>query len=187
MTKFVLIFSLIFSGFHASAKTSRDEQLQATADWRSFEEIVEQARAEDRTLGTSYLLSGALVALGGVAGAQSAGDDTSKLMFTLSQSLGIAGIGYGIAKLSFGNQYNSLYDALRDTSLTKEQRDQIVRIFMEREREKQQSMKHIKIITHILLGAVNLYAASKEENSNSKTFLQFFGGANFALAAAYTF
>lgn len=185
--KTLLAFLFFFSSFQAFAKTSLDEQMQDATDWPSFEKVAEQARKDDVTIGTSYLVSGALVALGGIAGANTAADDTSRFVFTLSQSLGVAGMGYGFAKLSFGNEYNSFYSALSSTRLTPDQRNELVRVFMEKEREKRAAVRRINIITHVLLGALNFYAASQEHDTQAKTFLQFFGGANLALAAAYTF
>ena len=184
--KKLILMTLIFSCSTTFAKPVLT-QVEDSSDWSSFEAAMVQARLEDREVGMSYLISGGLVALGGMLGAQTANDSTSKFVFGLSESLGVAGMGYGIAKLSYGNEYNSVYDAIRASHLSDQQKNSLVRVYLEKEKEKREAIKRVSFVTHLLLTAVNLYAASQEKDANSKTFFQFFAGANLALALAYTF
>ena len=184
--KRLILLLMIFSYSSAFAKPVL-ERVEESSDWSQFESAMIQARIEDQQVGMSYLISGGLVALGGMLGSQTANDSTSKFVFGLSESLGIAGMGYGIAKLSYGNEYNSLYDAIHSSKLSEEQKNSLVRVYLQKEKEKRESIKRVSFVTHLLLTAVNLYAATQEKDANSKTFFQFFAGANLALALAYTF
>lgn len=181
---FVVILSLLASNF---ARAADYGDVDSSRDWKSFDASMSSIQNEDRTIGTSYLISGALVTLGSIAGYYSTDDATSKVIYAFSQSLGIAAIGYGSAKLLIGHDYNSFYAAVKSANLSSEQRNNLLRVYLEREKEKRESLKRIKIATHLLLGAVNLYSATREKDNNVKSVFTFLSGVNFAIALAYTF
>lgn len=182
--KFILILLLTISSLQAFAKPRKS--LQAS-DWESFQAAIIESEREDRKIGWSYIASGVLVTLGGIVGASSSGDSSSKLIYGLSQGFGVAAIGYGTARLSIGNDYNSFFDSIEGTPLSKDQKNSLVRIYMESEREKRETIRKINIATHSAIGVLNLYSASREQNKDAKTALQFLAVVNFAFALGYTF
>ncbi|MBX2993283.1 MAG: hypothetical protein KF681_00615 [Bdellovibrionaceae bacterium] len=182
-TIFVMMLTLLM-GVTALGKTKKE--LQAT-DWNSFEAAMQEAEREDRKTGWSYIASGALVTIGGLVGASSSADSQSKLIYGLSQGFGVAAIGYGTAKLSYGNEYNSFYDSIQGTELSLEQKNSLVSLYMENERAKREMIRKINIATHAAIGVLNLYSASREPDKDAKTALQFLAAVNFAFALSYTF
>ncbi|MFN7728717.1 MAG: hypothetical protein ACK5P7_06150 [Bdellovibrio sp.] len=182
--KFILIVFLSLSGLQALAKPRKS--LQAS-DWDSFQSAILESELEDRKIGWSYIASGVLVTLGGIVGASSSGDSSSKLIYGLSQGFGVAATGYGTARLSIGNDYNSFYDSIEGSSLSKDQKNSLVRIFIESEREKREAIRKISIATHSAIGVLNLYSASREQDKDAKTALQFLAVVNFAFAIGYAF
>jgi len=169
------------------ALDDREDQLRASESWKTFQETMERIHQEERTEGISYIVSGALVTVGGLAGTQNSNDPGSKLIFGLSESLGVAGMGYGIAKLSYGNEYNSFYESLKTVSLTPAQRDELVRNYMLGEREKQRKIREISLFTFLLIGALNAYSAAKESDQTAKTVYEVFAGVNLAVGVAFAF
>lgn len=169
------------------AKASLLEHPEEAQDWKSFDLAMAHIQEQDRIIGTSYLASGVLVTLGSAVGYYSTTDTTSKVVLALSQSVGIAAIGYGAAKLNVGHAYGSFYEAVKSTKLTNEQKNQLLKVYLAQEKEKRDSIRNIKIATHLLVGAVNLYSSSQEKDKNVKTVFQFLAAVNFAVAFAYTF
>lgn len=181
---FVVILSLLTSNF---ARAAEPVDVNSSRDWKTFDSAMSSIADDDRAIGTSYLISGGLVTLGSIAGYYSTDDSTSKVIYAFSQSLGIAAIGYGSAKLFIGHEYSSFYAAVKGTNLSNEQKNNLLRIYLENEKEKRESLRKIKIATHLLLGAVNLYSATREKDNNVKSVFTFLSGINFAIALAYTF
>lgn len=169
------------------AKKDFHSQFQDVADWEKFDQAMKEAELRDRQIGWSYVLSGALVSIGGTLGAQNATDTGAKLVYGLSASFGLGAAGYGALRLINGNDYSVFYNTLRRSSLTPTQRDELVKNYMEQERERERAIRITRIITHVIIGGMNYYSASKEEDKNTKTFFQFLGTVNMAIALAYTF
>lgn len=186
LVSFLLIFCLSL-GALAQGSGVAENNPENARDWKSFDAYMSAINEQDQTTGVSYLASGLLVTVGSVAGYYATDDSTSKVAYAFSQSLGIAAIGYGAAKLTIGHEYNSFYAAVKGTQLTAAQKNSLLKIYLEQEKEKKEAIRKIKIATHLLLGAVNLYSATREKDTNVKTVFQFLSGINFAIALAYTF
>jgi len=191
MTKWLMIITMILSaGCPAWAfpnDRERSKEIEDAGSWKAFDEAMARVREKDRETGWSYVISGSLIAVGGVIGAQTSVDSSSKLIFGLSQSLGIIGIGYGVGKLTYGHEFNSFYESVKATPLTPEQRDSLVQRYLKEEKEKRDAIRKIALYTEIASAALNFYSASRESDQTTKRVLQFLGGVNVALAVAYTF
>lgn len=174
----ILLFPLLLRAAPAPIEAS---------DWSEFESATLRLRAEDRRLGYSYLISGFLVTAGGLAGASSTGDSSSKFVFGLAQGLGVAAVGYGVARLSNGGEHDSFFEAVSRSGLSPGQKDRITREYLEREREKRGTLRKINLYTHLVIGTLQLASATQEKDPAAKTFFQAFAGLNFALAFAYAF
>jgi len=164
-----------------------DKELRENTDWKGFDLAMQEAEIRERHEGWAYIASGTLITIGSFIGSERTDDTGSKFILGVAESLGVAGVGYGVAKISFGNDYNSFYEALRHTSLTESQRNELVKRYLEEEREKREVVRRTQMIAHLVVGAMNLYSASREQDETSKNFFGLLAGVNFALALSYTF
>lgn len=156
------------------------------ATWAEFEVDMRKREHADEVVGLSYMVSGGIAMIGGIIGVQSSPDPYSRGFFAISETLGIAALGYGASIYWNGNEYSSFYRAVRDSSLPPAQKTELLRKFLENERAEYQRAEWIRIATYSLLAAVNFYAASQEPNPDVRRLLQFLGGVNLVLAFSCT-
>lgn len=187
MKKIPLIFCLIVFAHQGFAKTTGEVQVQKSRSWNELQLSMEKLRQEDGVRGWSYILSGSLVTLGGLAASQSANESTTKLVYGITSSAGVAAVVYGIAQLSYGNDFSSFYDSLRDTNLSETQRDSLVRSYMQKEQDRRDHVRRMQMIGHLIAGTMNLYSAATEKDQNAKTFFSVLAGVNIALGVSYAF
>lgn len=184
MKKILLIFlSLCF----VSSAWADDVIYDGPADWSKFDQFMIDRQKEDEITGLSYLLSGALATIGGNIGYYSSSDSFSRGAYALTQSVGIVAIGYGASIYWNGNEFDSFYRAVRDSSLTPLQKTEILQKFLSNEKSQRERTRWIRMGTHALLAAVNFYSASQEKDKDVKSIFQFLGGVNALLAFTYAF
>lgn len=172
---------------HAANWAKKKRNIKPDISWSEFDEIMNNDLKDRKREGWSYVLSGVLVTAGGLIGAETNTDPSTKLIYGLSQGLGIAGIGYGTSLLTTGSSLDSFYQGLKKTNLSPEQRNQLLYDYLNLENETKQINKQIRIYSHVAFGLLNLYASSKETSEDSKKILQFFAGTNFAFALVIAF
>lgn len=184
-----LIFLSLAPAFGSSQRSysQKIKLVQDSSTWEQFQSEMMDLKEKDRTRGVSYILSGTFVTAGSLVLGRDSEDTSTKFIYGLTSAAGVAAIAYGIAKISYGNQYNSFYDSLKLSSLTPAQRDQLVRHFMEAERERQRYYRRVEMFAHFLAGSLNVYSASVEKNRDAKTFFSVLAGINFALGISYFF
>lgn len=188
MKLFVLIFAgLMLSGFQALAQKPPVKAVQNSRDWQTFESTLAELRKDDKIRGVSYIVSGALVTVGGLVAAGSTDDPATKLVYGITTSAGVGAVAYGVSKLSFGNEYNSFYDAVRLSSLAPAQRDILVQNYLQNEEDRKRRHRRIATVAHLVAGTINLYSATREKDSNAKTFFGVLAGLNFAVGISYAF
>jgi hypothetical protein len=186
--RLVLVGALSLAlSLQSMAEERRLKGFENSQSWTDFDQSLKRVEEREHTEAISYILSGVLVTLGGMAGASAASEPATKFIYGLSQSLGVAGIGYGAYRLNQGHSYSSFSQALRKTSLTPDQRDRLVSEFLKAEKEEQEALRRVRLYTYLALGTLNLVAAARETEASSKTMFQFFSGVNFALALSCTF
>jgi hypothetical protein len=173
--------------FQAGAYESHSKDFEMVQGWSDFDLSLQKVEELKHTEAISYILSGLLVTIGGMAGATAARVPSTKFIYGLSQSLGVAGIGYGSYMLYNGHEYSSFARAVRNTPMTSEQRDQLVREFLKAEQEQQETLRQVRLYTYLALGTLNLAAATQESERSAKTMFQIFSGINYALALSCTF
>lgn len=183
----VILLSFIFVQTASARPKESSAVPRDLTGWGQFDDFMKEGERRDKEIGWSYILSGVLVAAGGTLGAQATEDVGSKMVFGLSASLGVGAAGYGIIKLYNGSESKNFYETLKESSLSLAQKDELVRRYLMKEREKDQIMRTTRIVTHLVAAGLNFYAASQEKDQNAKNFLQLFAGVNCALALAYTF
>jgi hypothetical protein len=183
--KSFFIFFILFQ--FASLVFAKSIQHKAPSSWSEFEEMMNQQLQKNEVTGVSYMLSGAATLIGGLAGAQGAQDIYSRSVFALVQSFGVTAIGYGAGIYWNGGSYNSFYLAVRDSSLNANQKNELLRNYLNYEKQEKERERWIKAGTHFLLTALNAYSASKEENKDVKGIFQFLAGANLVIGLTYSF
>lgn len=182
-TSIILTLQLV-----ASFAFAENRPAEVATDWNSFEIALQQEQALNQKIGWSSILSGILVTTGGVLGTESSSSDSSaKFIYGLSQGLGVAGIGLGASKLLTGTSLDSFYYSIKNSEINPTEREKILRMYLEKEREDQIRNKQIRMYSHIAVGILNAYAASRETNSDGKKVFHFFSVANFAFAFAINF
>lgn len=187
MKIWIVILSLVMSSFAFARPSKTFAVPRDLQGWSEFDAFMKESERQHNEIGWSYIISGVLVAAGGTIGSQSTDDVGSKLVFGLSAGLGVGAAGYGAVKLMNGGDARSFYETLQESSLSTVQKDELVRGYLMREKEKAELLKRTRIVTHLVAAALNIYAASQEKEQTSKGFLQLFAGVNCALALAYTF
>lgn len=158
-----------------------------TAQWDAFQNYMDVRQEQDRVSGASYLISGTIATVGGLVGYYGSKDPFSRGVYAVSQSIGVAALGYGASQYWIGNEYNSFFYAVNSAPLTPAQKSDLLRRFLERDREARQKTRWIKVATHSLLAIVNLYNSTREEDKNVRSVLQFLSGTNAVIAISYAF
>lgn len=182
-----LFLILLLAGATPVRAGEKDIRYDGPDSWAEFEAAMQEREHQDRVAGLSYLLSGAIATVGGIAGSATNDDGFSRSVFAISQTLGIAAMGYGASLYWNGNDYASFYRSVRDSSLSPAQKTELLKRFLAYERNERDRARWIRFGTHALLAAVNFYSASQEDNRDVRSVLQFLGGVNVILAVSYTF
>lgn len=184
----LLLFLCSFSMCAGTAQASLSEMsYEGPANWNSFQRYMRERQKEDRVHGTSYMISGAIATLGGVVGYYNSEDSLSRGVYAIAQSVGVAAIGYGANRFWNGNEYNSFFHAVEGAPLSSLQKVELLKRFLEKEDEERDRRRWIKIGTHSLIAAVNLYSASREQDKDVRGILHFLAGINIVIAFSQTF
>jgi hypothetical protein len=184
----LFVVSFLFF-FEAQAKLiERAFSFKDLRTWQDFATAQEKQESKDQETGTAYMISGVLLSIGGSVGYHNAKTSVEKLAYSFTQSLGVAGVGYGAYLYHVGNEHRSFYEAVRSTSsLTENQRNDLFLNYAEQVRVVQYNAKWIRIVSHALVGALNFYNASRESDQDLKQGLNVIGAANVLAAVSLTF
>jgi len=186
MKKLLVLFFALFVSVSAQA-ANYDLEYQGPANWDSFHKYMNERQKEDRITGLSYIISGTVATLGGVLGYYQSDDSFSRGVYAIAQSVGVAAIGYGANKYWNGNEYNSFFYAVEGAKLSPPQKMELLKRFLDKEKEEREKTRWIKIATHSLIAVVNLYSASREEDKHVRGVLNFLAGTNAVIAFSYAF
>lgn len=162
---------------------SREVSLSEVRDWHQFKLKIQEQEKHDQLKGQAYMISGALLVAGGIVGYHNAHNSVEKLAYSVSQSLGVAGIGYG-AYLNFvSSEQSSFYQSIdRSRSLTEENKNELVRNYVSNWQENKRAERLTRIATHSLIGALNIYNGFREEQGDLRQGLFVLGGVNLLAA-----
>lgn len=171
-----------------SAKTVRRElDVFSINNWSDFEKSMLVQNIKDEQDGRAYLISGALLIVGGTVGYSNSSNSVEKLGFSVSQSLGVAGLGYGSYLYFIGRDHSPFYESLSKSSLNNQQKDELVKIYMERVRRNQDAEKWIRVASHATVSGINFYNASREEDRDLQAGLMILGLVNALAAVSISF
>lgn len=157
-------------------------------DWLRFKADVEERTREERVEGIAYMVSGGLVLIGSAIGYENSRDPIAKTVYSISQSLSIGAIGFGSHLYSVGGADRDFLNIIENsTSLSLAQKNEILRSYRARKEHNEKSQKWIRVATHGLIAAVNLYNAGRETDEGLRTALYFVGGVNAIAAISISF
>ena len=187
--KTFLTLMIIFSGASTLAESKAKEiRLADVKTWNEFKVKIEQEERKDHLKGQAYMISGGLLVIGGIIGYHNAQNSVEKLAYSVSQSLGVGGIGYG-AYLSFvDSEQRSFYRSVESSqSLSEENKNEIVRNYVLNKAENERSERITRIVTHSIVGALNVYNGLREEQNDLRQGLIILGGVNILAAISLSF
>ena len=186
MKRLLVIFILMLSAVSVQAQDNIAEY-EGPVQWNSFQKYMKERQEEDRIRGMSYMISGTIATIGGIAGYFNSEDSFSRGVYAIAQSVGVAAIGYGATSYWNGNEYNSFFYAVEGAHLSPGQKAELLQRFLEKEKVERSRSRWIKVATHSLIAVANLYSASHEEDRNVKGVLNFLAGTNAIIAFSYAF
>jgi hypothetical protein len=179
----IVLLCLSVGGMFSQAH-AEEVAFNSTMSWKEYDAAVGEPRKLETAEGWGYLVSGSLALAGGIVGAGISSDPLAKGVYSLSQTIGIAALGYGSYKLMVGSDHQAFQNSLRGTKLSERQRNDLVRGYLAYRQEEVRKTERVKAITHGLIAGLNFYNASIEKNNDLKTVFYFIGGIN-ALAAIH--
>jgi hypothetical protein len=177
-----LLASLI--AFPLFAAETAPQQLE----WPEYQQRMQRNSGRDRIDGISYLISGSLALIGGLAGQNLSSDPLEKGVYTLFQTIGVASIGYGIYKWRVGDEERWAYEATNQAAgLSLADRASMIRSFYRVKTERERQERFMRALTHGLIAALNFYGATQQKNESVKNTLVFLGGVNALATVSFTF
>ncbi|NUN07283.1 MAG: hypothetical protein HUU57_16180, partial [Bdellovibrio sp.] len=106
---------------------------------------------------------------------------------SIASNVGFAAIGVGALSYLTYSERDSFFYALDGSSLSVQQRNEVLQRYLIKERQERDKRRWIRVATHALIAAVNLYSASQEKQSDIRSLYYFLGAANTVLAVSYSF
>lgn len=186
MKLYLIVVAFLISS-PAWAALQREKVYSGSANWTEFRQHVLHQQREDERAGIAYMISGAVAAIGGTIAYQQSEEVFSRTIFAITSNLGLAAIGLGATYYWTGNELDSFYYAIEGSSLSLAERNEVLERFLYKQQEEKRRAKWIRVATHALLAAANIYGATQEENKEISSVFYFLGGANAMLALTYTF
>lgn len=186
----VLVLLIVMQTMTAQARLIEKEiNLSSMQSWSDFSSAMQEQEKRDKETGFAYMLSGALLTLGGSIGYHNAKTSVEKLAFSVTQSLGIAGVGYGATLYHVGHNHRAFYKSIDNVpSLSDTQKDDIFLSYAREMRSREVNSRWIRVVSHSLVAAINIYNGSREEDESLRQGLYFIGAANaFAAFSLYQF
>lgn len=188
MKSLILIaLAALMTSLPAHAFMNDEGQYQGLPEWSQFGQFVKEQKEQDERLGLSYMISGGIAAVGGVAGYDLSSDPLSRSVYAITSTVGIAAIGLGASYYWTGNEYDSFFYALEHSNISIQEKNRILQRYLEKEQEKREARRWIRVVTHSLIAVANFYSASRETNGDVKPVFIFLGTVNTVLAVSYAF
>ena len=186
---FLILYFLTTIGFaqEPEKETPRLALGLQTDDWKGFEDFIKETDRQDKVDGYSYLISGTLASVGGLVGYYSSADTFAKAVYSISQTIGVAAIGFGGYKLFVGNENRVFYKTLRASNLSATEKDLLLFNYRLQKGAEEARVRKVKALTHGAIALLNIYNAMKEPHEDLKTALYFIGAVNFFAAISFTF
>jgi hypothetical protein len=182
---FALCLFLSLGNFTLAQPKSQDLK-SPDSDWKSLSLQIRRDRLQEKSMGWSYVVSGGIGFLGGLAGQEIAKDPFEKGAYTVFQSIGIAAIGYGLYRVYVGSEDQNFHHILETSDLSNEQKERLFRSYQSQKAELEKKEKRIRALTHGLIALLNINSASQQGSGVVKDSLYFIGGVNILACLSYS-
>jgi hypothetical protein len=157
-------------------------------EWLEMESKVFVKESKDRIDGLSYIISGSLALIGGLAGQGLTGDPLEKGVYTVFQTIGVASIGYGVYVWKLGDDDRQMYNTLSSSpGLSNSDRSSVMKSYYSVKGERSRREKVLRAVTHGLIAAVGFYGASQQKDATVRNALILAGGVNSLAVLSFTF
>lgn len=182
------ICTLVFllQSFVAQA-SSQEKMYEGPVQWDSFREYMLQEQEAEEMKGLGFMISGTIAGVGGIIAAEQATEIFSRTVFSIASNVGFAAIGVGALSYWTYSERDSFFYAIDGSSLSPHQRNEVLQRYLTKERKERGNRRWIRVATHALIAAVNIYSASRESQSDIRSLYYFLGAANTVLAVSYSF
>lgn len=187
MRKFLFILFIFFLASSSSWAFEREISYEGAAQWNEFRDYVLHQQKEDERTGMAYMISGTVAAIGGSIGYYHSEEVFSRTIFAISSNIGLAAIGLGATYYWTGNEVDSFFYAVDGSSLSLQQRNELLQRYLAKERQEKEHRKWIRFVTHALIAAANIYSGTQEQSSEVRSVFYFLGAANAVMAISYSF
>lgn len=132
--------------------------------WEEFKEKALQQDAQDESEGSAYLISGSLLTVAGLVGYQNTQNSVEKIAYSVFQSIGILGIGYGAELRSTTRDSVMFYYSIEGVpSLSLEQKNQLAAGYSNMWQKNHDNARIVKIVTHLVAGTLSVYNGQREK------------------------
>ncbi|MGH1469028.1 MAG: hypothetical protein ACRBBP_09145 [Bdellovibrionales bacterium] len=176
--------ALSFSDFELGLKSKKTMNYK----FREYEKKIKYLKKRNIVEGNSYIVSGALSLIGGTLGGGISEDQTEQLAYSAFQSIGVAAIGYGLYKKKIGGEREHIFDMINESKfLSSHEKYKLLSKYYKNKKIRERKENLIKALTHGLVGALNMYSATQQDNDRLKTTLYFVGGVNVLASVSYAF
>jgi hypothetical protein len=143
--------------------------------------------AENHANGWAYVISGT-VSLGvSVPGYFLSEDVFAKAVYSITETLGAASVGYGAYLLLVDDDFTRFERILARAELTPEERNRLARRFLEENADRARNVRKIRVISHSLTAGLNFLNAATSSQRDLSTALYFVGGINTLAAITFAF
>ncbi len=181
-----MALAFLVLGASGYARAAEDYRL-GVSDWDYFEKTMKEQKRRDFDRGLSYVISGSLALVGGLAGSNATQDSVEKGVYTVFETIGISSVGYGAYTMQIGSEERELFEVLSNSRLTADQKTEFLHSYYYHRMQTEKKERVIKALTHALIAGLNLYSASQQQQATIKTGLFFIGGVNLLAALSFTF
>lgn len=156
--------------------------------WSEQEGFLLKTKDQEKLEGVSYIISGSIGLLGGLAGTSVTADPLEKGIYAVFQSIGIASIGYGAFKWQVGDEQRLVLESLRTSGeLSPQDKMKFLNHYRREKKALEKKERFIKAVTHGLIAALNFYNLTLQTQDGVKSTLTFIGTANLLACLSYSF
>ncbi|GIL16944.1 MAG: hypothetical protein BroJett040_06950 [Oligoflexia bacterium] len=183
-----LLLPILFMLSTQAKSLTQEYNLENVQTWEEFSRKVKLKTDKEQEEGRAYMISGGLLLVGSVVGYHNAHSSVEKLAYSVAQSLGIGGIGYGSYLYNIGGEERVIYTTILRADLGSHEKDALVRSYTHQWKENKQRDKMIRIVTHSLVGILNIYNGARVPSSEEdlRQGLYALGGINLLAALSLT-
>jgi hypothetical protein len=135
--------------------------------------------SENLSNGWAYIISGSIVLGFSIPATYLSSDPLAQAVYSISQTLGVAAVGYGSYLVLIDNEYTRFHHIITSLSdLSVHQKNHLSQAFLLENSDRARNVRKIRVITHGLTALLNFVSALTTSHVELQTALFFLGGIN---------